>query len=129
MNRFVVPAHQCWNFETICGARKRVGIGLSYRPTSAGILKQSMGATDQVGTGLSYRHTSAGILKQSMGARKRVGIGLSYRPARLHRLSGFYKSFKTLALATKAGGIDFLESTTGLLKSLKIPSLYSISQI
>ncbi len=51
--------------------------------------------------GSNLTEFSAGIFKQSMGARNRVGIGLSYRPARLHSL-------------------DELESTLGLLKSLKI---------
>ncbi len=49
----------------------------------------------------------AGILEQSMGARNRVGIGLSYRPARPHRMAG----------------IDYLESSLGLLKSWKIRAL------
>jgi hypothetical protein len=35
-----------------------------------------------VGIGLFYRPSSAGILEQSMGAWNRVGIGLSYQPAR-----------------------------------------------
>jgi hypothetical protein len=39
-----------------------------------------------------------------MGVRNREGVELSYRPARLHRLA---------------------ESIPGLLKSLKIPPLYS----
>ncbi len=57
---------------------------------------------------LSFR-LSAGILKQSMGARNRVGIWLSYCLTRL------YQAF----------GIDSLplESISGLLKSLKVPSL------
>jgi hypothetical protein len=48
----------------------------------------------------------AGILEKSLVARSRnrVGIGLPFRPARLHRLA---------------------ESILGLLKSLKIPSLFS----
>jgi hypothetical protein len=48
----------------------------------------------------------AGILEKPMVAksRNRVGIGLPFRPARLHRLE---------------------ESILGLLKSLKIPSLFS----
>jgi hypothetical protein len=50
-------------------------------------LEQSMGDRNRVGIGLSYRHTSAGIFKQSMGARNQVGIGFSYRPARLHSLA------------------------------------------
>jgi hypothetical protein len=58
---------------------------------SAGILKQSMGggggARNRVGIGLSYRPTRAGIFKQSMGARNPVGRGLLYRPARLHGLA------------------------------------------
>jgi hypothetical protein len=49
---------------------------------------------------------SGSVLEQSMGARNRVGIGCSYRPTRLHRLA---------------------ESIPGVLKSLKIPSLYSIT--
>jgi hypothetical protein len=57
----------------------------------------------------TYYHggTCAGILEQSMGAMNRLGIGLSYRPDR----------------STKAGGIDSLESISGILKSLKIPPL------
>ena len=50
-----------------------------------------------------------GILEQSMGAKNRVGIGLSTGPRK----------------ATKAGGINSLESIPGLLKSFKIPSLIS----
>ncbi len=46
----------------------------------------------------------AGIQEQSTWARNRVGIGLSYRPARLHGLA---------------------ESIPGLLRSLKIPSLFT----
>jgi hypothetical protein len=46
----------------------------------------------------------AGILEQSMRARNQTGIGLSYRRARLHRLT---------------------ESIPGILKSLKIPSLFT----
>jgi len=42
-------------------------------------------------------------LEQSMAARNRVGIGLPYRLPMLHRLA---------------------ESIPGLLKTLKIPSLY-----
>ncbi len=53
----------CWNLEQSMGARNRVGIGLSYRPASAG------------------------NLEQSMGARNLVGIGLSYQPAILHELA------------------------------------------
>ena len=45
-----------------------------------------------------------GILEQSMGAKNRVGIGLSTGPRK----------------ATKAGGINSLESIPGLLKSLKV---------
>jgi hypothetical protein len=41
-----------------------------------------MGSRNRVGIGLSYRPTSAGIIEQSMGARNRVGIGFSYRTAR-----------------------------------------------
>jgi hypothetical protein len=52
---------------------------------------------------------SAGILEQSMGARNRVGLGLSYQPEGIHRLAG----------------IVSLESIPGLLKHLKIPSLFS----
>jgi hypothetical protein len=61
-------------------------------------------ARNRVGIGLPYRPASAGILEQSMGSRDRIGKGLSRRPARLHRLA---------------------ESIPVLLKSLKIPSLYS----
>ncbi len=46
---------------------------------------------------------SAGIFKQSMGARNRVGKRLSYRPDR----------------ATKADGIDSLESIPGLAKIVR----------
>jgi hypothetical protein len=52
---------------------------------------------------MSYNYPCAGIIKQSMGARKRVGIGLSYRPGQ----------------ATQPGGIGFLKSILGLLKSFK----------
>jgi hypothetical protein len=48
---------------------------------------------------------SGGILEQYMEARKRLGTGLSYRTSRLHRLA---------------------ELVPGLLKSLKIPSLYCL---
>ncbi len=50
----------------------------------------------------------AGIFKQSMGAKNRVGICRVALPARL---------------ATKAGGIDSLESILVFLKSLKIRAL------
>jgi hypothetical protein len=46
---------------------------------------------------------SAGILEQSVEARNKVGIGC--------------------CRATKAGGIDSLESVSGLQKSFKIPTL------
>jgi hypothetical protein len=49
------------------GTRNRVGIGLSYRPASAEIFKQSMGARNQVGIVLSYRPARAGIFKESRG--------------------------------------------------------------
>ncbi len=76
------PSSLCWNFRTIFGVyRNRVGIGLSYRPASAGILDQSLGARNRVGIGLSYRLASAGILEQSLGPRNRAWIGLSYRSA------------------------------------------------
>ncbi len=54
----------------------------------------------------------AGIFKQSMGARYRVGIRLSYhyRTARLHSLVELVS----------------LESIPGLLKSLKIQSLFNL---
>ncbi len=55
--------------------------------------------------------SSAGIFKQSMGARNRIGIGLSYRP---HQ-------------ATQAGGIVSLESSLGLLTSLKIRAQASLN--
>ncbi len=94
----------CWNFRTIWGRFRNRGIGLSDRPASAG------------------------ILKQSMGARNRVGIGLSDQPARLHRLAesilGLQKNLKIPLQATQAGGTSSLESIPGHLKSLKIPSLY-----
>ncbi len=56
-----------------------------------------MGTRNRVGIGLSYRPASAEIFKQSMGARNQVGIVLSYRPARLHSLesiSGLLQSLK-----------------------------------
>ncbi len=64
-----------------------------------------------------------------MGTRNQVGIGLSYQPASLCSLATqfqtrFLKSiprpkagFKFPTQATKAGGIDSLESIPGLLKS------------
>jgi hypothetical protein len=48
----------------------------------------------------------SGILELSMGDRNRVGIGLSYR-----RSAGYI------------GGVDFLKSIPGLLKSLCFTSL------
>ncbi len=97
---------------------------------SAGIFKQPMGARNRVGIVLSYRPASAGIFKQPMGDRNRVEIWLLHRPARLHMLaeliflesiSGLFKSLKIRAQqSTRAGKIDFLESILGLLKSLKI---------
>ncbi len=91
---------------------------------------------------------AAGIFKQSIGARNRIGIGLSYRPARagiikllwspgidsssLCSLAGWYYNpihirflaptdcLKIPAQATQPGGIGYLESILGLLKSLKI---------
>jgi hypothetical protein len=111
-SRFCVKFHEkMWarNFQRgqfqILEQSTRVG-RFSYRPASAGVLKQSMGARNLVGIRLSYRPASAGILEQSMGARNRVGIRLSYRPARLHRLAktipcsqflGFLRRFKNLA--------------------------------
>jgi hypothetical protein len=57
-------------------------------------------------------------------------IGLSYRPARLdNRFLGSLKGLQIRApargrqQATYAGGIDSLESISGLLKSLKIRAL------
>jgi hypothetical protein len=49
-----------------------------------------------------------------MGARNRVAIGFFVVPARQ---------------VTQAGGIDALESITGLLESLKIPSLSPLSVV
>ncbi len=56
------------------------------------------------------------ILEQSMGVRNRVGLGLSYRPttARLHCLTESFPWNRFLGS---------LESISGLLESLKIPSL------
>jgi hypothetical protein len=66
-----------------------------------------MGARNRVGVGLSYRPTSAGILDRSMGARNRVGIGLSYWLARLHMLAelipGLLKSLKSRARVAGKG--------------------------
>jgi hypothetical protein len=68
-----------------------------------------------------------------MGARNRVGIGLSYRPSAsyvggidfLESISGLFKSSKIRAQqSTWAGRIDSLESIPGLHKSLKIRALY-----
>ncbi len=53
----------------------------------------------------------AGILEQSVGPRNQVGIGFSCRPARLHTVYMY------------VGGIDSLESISGLHRSLKIPPL------
>ncbi len=52
----------------------------------AGIVEQSMGARNRVGIGLSYRPTSVGNFSPAMGARKQVSTGLSYRPASLRSL-------------------------------------------
>jgi hypothetical protein len=88
-------AHLCRNFRTIhWDYRNRAGIELSYRPARARIcinLIRSPGIDSQPG----------GQVRQPY---------LSYLPARLHRL----------AQATKAGGIVSLESIPGFLKSLKI---------
>ncbi len=54
------------------------------------------------------RDVCSGNFKQCNGARNRLGIGLSY-PARQ---------------ATKYGGIDALETISGLLKSFKIRALH-----
>jgi hypothetical protein len=73
-----------------------------------------MGARNRVGIGLSYRSTRAGIFKQSMGARNRVGIGLSYRPARLHSFlgidPGLHKRLEIRAQATQVPWNRFLGS-------------------
>jgi hypothetical protein len=46
-----------------------------------------MEARNRIRMGLSYRPASTGIFKQSVGPWKRVEIWLSYRPARLHSLA------------------------------------------
>jgi hypothetical protein len=57
---------------------------------------------------ISQTQTSAGILEQSMGRGLGTRRNRAAVPARQ---------------ATQAGGIDFLESIPGLLKSFKISSL------
>ncbi len=69
----------------------------------------------------------AGILEQSMGARNRVGIGLLYRPARARICKAFKENRNRFPFDSGYigwhGGVDSAESISGLIKSLKIPSL------
>jgi hypothetical protein len=91
-----------------------------------------MGARNQVGIGLSYRPASAGNLSPAMGARNQGGIGLSYWPASLCSLATQFQTrfqesiprpiagLKIPTLATQPGGIGSLESILGIHKSIKI---------
>jgi hypothetical protein len=78
-----------------------------------------------------------------MGTRNRVGIGLSYRPARLHRMAESIPWFRFMGsldvfpgiepeslnvlpgIDSQAGGIDPLESISGLLERLQIRAQYT----
>ncbi len=114
-------------------------VRMSAEENCAGIFKQSMGARNRVGIGLSYRPARARICKRLRSPE--IDSNESIPPAYVvwrgstsnrvvvpshqagNRFLGSLKGLQIRAQVTKAGGIDFLESIPGLLKSLKIWAL------
>ncbi len=88
------------HFFTYFSELRIEALQLAVGPSNHHVISRRQNAATM--NAISNLANSAGILEQSMGAGNRVGIGLSFSP-----------------------GSASLESIPGLLKRLKIPSLFS----